>query len=344
MKSEPGFPKQMVHPAYMPAMLVDTYHGDRSDNYQGRPERFPPVTVMSSEQEEDQRARGYLNPGESPVRQAHAAEYPKMLAHPGHVDPIPSKTEGRIVGGVFDPASGQMVGGHLETYAVPGVPEKYPYVTVKDADEEAAWLAKGYAPNGTWDEIALDRAQHAPDVAYTPDEWPKWIDGKIVDDPNALSAAEKERLAREYPKMIGDRVAQNAAEEYILRSGLAAEDAVLPNTGEALLGALVPPVRREPAAPAIDAEALKREIVGELAPMLRDMIREVMAPATGAPPIAMTATIGKPAKRKRQPMSEERRKEVARNFAAGRARKKAERYVEAVEASWNDENPDSPTP
>ncbi len=333
MKYEEGYPKTMTHPAYMPAQISQ-------ENYVGRPDRFPPVTVMSPEHEEDMRARGYLNPGESPARQAHAAEYPKMLAHPLHADAIPSKTEGRIVGGVFDPASSQMVGGHLETFPVPGVPEKYPYVTVKDADEEAVWGAKGYAPNGTWDEAALDRAQHAPDVAYSPDEWPKWIDGQIVNDPNALTPAEKDRLAREYPKMIGDRVVNSASEEACWRMlSVEPESAVLPNTDEALLGASVPSARQaEPSqpSPAPPSELeLMREMLTEMLAIQRGIEAARIKELTAQPnPIPMTATIGKtPAKLrqnsgKRKPMSEERRKEVARNFAAGRARRKAEREVQ----------------
>ncbi len=332
MKYEDGFPKTMVHPAYMPAMVVDTYGTDRSANYVGRPDRFPPVTVMTPEHEEDMRARGYLNPGESPARQASAAEYPKMLAHPQHVDGTPPRTDGRIVGGVLDPASGQMIGGHLETFTVPAMPEKYPHVTVENAEQEAGWAEKGYLPNGRWDEIALDRAQHAPEVAYEPDAWPRMIYGPerdakgelvahLVHDPDALTEAEKRQLEREYPKMIGDRVVKSAAEEYVLRSAAANGDEVL--LGGAGSGAPQAPTKE--AAPGPSAElSLMQDMLGEMRGMLGEM-REIQNERVA---LGYSPLIPPSGEKKRKGMSAERREEMSRRMTERWARKRAEREAQ----------------
>jgi len=199
MASEPGYPKLMVHPSHVPAKINE---GDLPTE----PERFPPIEVHSDAQEKQQRARGYLRYGESMSKVADFSEYPKLLRHPDHVDAIP-------------PSSGaQMVDGRMMIYPIPGVPEKLPDVMVHNEDEEDVWVTKGYAAPVS-DPIAFERATLAPGKAG--DEWPKWIDGVLTQDPDAPIPE-----TNQYPKWL-----HFAGGDSVLVSDRAHEDRVLQSRG-----------------------------------------------------------------------------------------------------------------
>lgn len=63
--NEPGYPKEMRHPAFQPGSVGTYIAGSPearvSGHYvNGKAMRFPPVTVMNSDQEEYYRSCGYV--------------------------------------------------------------------------------------------------------------------------------------------------------------------------------------------------------------------------------------------------------------------------------------------
>ncbi len=186
----------MIHPQHKPAEVRDISSDPNSGGYglPGAPERFPPIEVHSAEQEEETRARGYLRYGETVAKVMEFNEYPKMMRHPDHAEAVPA-TQGA-----------QMVDGKLTSYPIAGTPEKWPDAIARSADEEAEWVAKGYASPGKDDPVAFERATLSP--GKPGDEWPKWIDGVLAQDPEAPVD-----LSSQYPKWLhfkdGDSVLVN---------------------------------------------------------------------------------------------------------------------------------------
>lgn len=188
-----SFPKTMTHPharkgSAKPVQYKDPVSGRAVTDYQGTPDRLPPLFVENAEQEERARAKGYLDFGEAPPPVAGYSEYPLMLVHPKHVDAVPEerhpyrKTEG----------------GPVEWNITPGKPEQFPHVTVHDADQEETWKAKGYERPGRADPQAVADAKASPHVpGRTTSEWPKMVDGVLVEDPDAPPDGPEE-----YPKWI----------------------------------------------------------------------------------------------------------------------------------------------
>src|SRR5258707_11115943 len=123
----PGYPKQMRHPSYQSATLGLKYQ-------EGTPDRFPPVTVHSPDQEEKERSRGYLAPGETMKTQTLHVEYPKMMRHPEHVDATPPAIDAR------------RDGDKVVTFSIPGVPEKFPDRIANTSAEEREWRGEGDLP------------------------------------------------------------------------------------------------------------------------------------------------------------------------------------------------------
>lgn len=168
--------------------------------HDGAPERFPPAQVHSPEQEEMFRARGYLRIGEAPPAPAiNPLEFPKMLVHPDHVDGVPATQESIIEGN------------RVLIVPVPAKPEKYPHHIVNTPEEQAEWEAKGYRLPGTWDEGAYEHSLYA--AGEPGDEWPKWIDGVLTEDP-----AKANIRPDEYPKFLSfddgsEKIVYSAAEE-----------------------------------------------------------------------------------------------------------------------------------
>ena len=101
-------------------------------------------------------------------------------------------------------------------------------VTVYNADQEAQYEAKGYKRGGASDANAFQASFAAP---YRPgaelSEWPKMIDGKLVQDPSIA------RGPVEYPKWVGpdDKrvLVQNEAEELAWMERATASDAPDPS-------------------------------------------------------------------------------------------------------------------
>lgn len=188
------YPMAMHHPHHTPAVL-GTAPGE------GKPALFPPLEVNNEDQEEEARAKGYLRFGETPERKVSHLEYPKMMRHPQHREAEPEQQHAK-----------KDEDGRFVQWSTPGSPELYPHAIVNSPDEEEAWLVKGYEVPGTFDEAAYERAHAVPYVVgFEPGEWPKWVDGVLVDDPNRpVSTVE------EYPKWVGDRIVNSRAEELAL--------------------------------------------------------------------------------------------------------------------------------
>lgn len=185
------YPKPMVHPAYKAGATHKLADGD----YQGDPDRYPPVTVSNDVQENYHRAMGYLAVGET-LAHVDYSEYPLMLVHPEHVDAVPESTEARKTETGF------------ETYRVPGLPEKFPHVVVNDGEEEKKWTAKGWKRPGKADAAAVETAKASPyDPSRRLEEFPKMVDGVVV-DPNQPPLG-----PIEYPKWVGGQIVNSKAEE-----------------------------------------------------------------------------------------------------------------------------------
>lgn len=210
---EPGFPKHMIHPQHMPAVMTSFQHGSATE-ISGTAERFPAQIAETPMAEADLRARGYLVAGEASPR-TEFREYPLMMRHPDHVEKVPAEIH-----------ADRDANGVIQRYTIPEQPEKYPDQLVHNPEQEAEWYAKGWRRPGHTDPVAFDKAKEAPGMPGA--EWPKWVmqtnpdgtpklgaDGKpemvLMQDPNTRVET------HEFPKMltIGGKqvIAQDAADE-----------------------------------------------------------------------------------------------------------------------------------
>jgi len=126
------------------------------------------------------------------------AEYPKMLSHPAYVPAVPAVEvrEGTAISWTR------------------GEPERFPPVQVKNADDEAYYVARGYKQCGHSDPAAFSRAHaglRVAPAAYKPQEYPKYIGDVLVNGPDeeaaALAAAEAARVAAEVPALAPEKTA-----------------------------------------------------------------------------------------------------------------------------------------
>ena len=195
-------PKTLHHPQSKKAKVteisgLDPVSGRPFKDYQGEPDLFPDVTVSDPETEAYYRARGYLFGAETPPPPPEYAEYPVMLVHPEHVDAVPDDWH------VEKQSTGEVV-----RTRIPGSPEKFPPRAAANAEEEAAWGAKGYKRAGKDDPDAIRTGKAVPyNPAQKHEEWPKMVKGVVI-DPN-----EQVGGPIQYPKWIGDRLVNSAAEE-----------------------------------------------------------------------------------------------------------------------------------
>lgn len=214
MSSVVEYPKRMVHPAYkksdpkpVPGTEIYKANGEiKTAQYRGDPDRFPPVDVSNSDQEEQYRAKGYLPYGETAMNVVPFQKYPMMMTHPDYEPATETIIEERD-------ANGKLV-----RPAIPGTVAKYGPVTVTSAEEEERWTSRGYELPGKSDPDAVQASISAPYVpGRTTSEYPKWVDGKMVEDPNIPIGPQ------EYPKWItinghpeGGKVVRNRSEEIAL--------------------------------------------------------------------------------------------------------------------------------
>jgi hypothetical protein len=125
------------------------------------------------------------------------AEFPLVMKHPAY---RPARKIAEATPAI-PPQPGQAL--------IPGKPEQWeaewmPQVTVMNEDQREYYASKGYVAPGIPDAAAFSTAQAAPYNGQTPSEWPKMIDGKLVQDPNTPKTADPERRTGflEYPKIL----------------------------------------------------------------------------------------------------------------------------------------------
>jgi hypothetical protein len=187
------YPKTMVHPHYQKGSAnvvegFDPRSGKHFKDYQGTPDRNPPVHVYTPDQEERVRALGYLQYGEKPPAHAEYSEYPLTLCHPGHVEAVPDEKV---------PHKDETTGA-VTIIVVPGKPEILPHAVVHSAAEEKAWLARGYRRPGQSNPTAARDAVAKPYVpGQVTHEWPKMVDGVLMQDPKTQAPG-----PTQYPKWI----------------------------------------------------------------------------------------------------------------------------------------------
>lgn len=196
------YPKTLVHPAARKGRSRAVQNGNRPNgepifDYYGDPDVFPPIDVYNPDQEAMYRAKGYLEYGEKGTTQMEYVEFPKILSHPDYEAAIPDMRDAR-----------KNEHGHIEEFTIKGRPERNGPVTVKNRAEQDAWEAKGWGEPVKSDPEAYAKAFASPfDPSRVFSEYPKMVDGVVVNDPNAPSGFV------EFPKWVGDTVVQNAAEE-----------------------------------------------------------------------------------------------------------------------------------
>lgn len=91
-------------------------------------------------------------------------EYPKHMMHPNY---YPGS-----VGEEVKDRSGF-------AHHIGGLPARFPPVVVRNADDETYYAAKGYVPQGKSDPVAY-AAAFATSSNYVPQEYPKWVNDKLV--------------------------------------------------------------------------------------------------------------------------------------------------------------------
>lgn len=130
--------------------------------------------------------------------------YPLVMNHPGERAAIVSQWDE-----------------HLKRH-VPehGEPARFQPVTVHNADDEEYHAAQGYRPVGgdaqTFTQQVNDTIVNPKPAGYAFSEYPKWVNGVLVEDPSKPKTA-----FQEYPKWVGDVLVGSAAEEAALRASQA---------------------------------------------------------------------------------------------------------------------------
>ena len=199
------YPVTMTHPQAKRSTVrqitgQDPNSGRKFTDSHGDPDRFPPVTVNTEEQEEEYRAKGYLAAGDSPIQVDGYHDFPKWLVHPDYVEGSPN------INPLFDPE------GRLVRAAIKGTPDKLPPLLVNDTAQQKAAFAQGYIEQVAPDPRAMEALAASPYVpGRVTSEYPKMVDGVLVEDPDIDQSG-----FQEYPKWVGDNLVNSRAEELAL--------------------------------------------------------------------------------------------------------------------------------
>lgn len=152
--------------------------------------------------------------------------YPMVMRHPGERAAVISQWDEKLKR-------------HVPEH---GEPAKFQPVTVHNADDEEYHAAQGYRPTGgdaqTFTQQVNDNIVNPKPAGYAFNEYPKWVDGVLVQDP-----AKPVTTFQEYPKWVGDVMVHSAAEERALKAPSSADAtaAALP----AALTTVEPPAMQE---------------------------------------------------------------------------------------------------
>lgn len=113
-------------------------------------------------------------------------EFPKMMVHPAHTPAVLST--------IF-PLGYKPQPGEVEN---PGQPERFPSVTVNDANQQEMYEARGYVAQNDGGAQAFDEAKSGKPAAYKYQEYPKWV--KIHDDEVLVKSEAEEHALLGYNK------------------------------------------------------------------------------------------------------------------------------------------------
>lgn len=111
-------------------------------------------------------------------------EFPKMMVHPAH--------EPAVLSTIF-PLGYKPKPGETEN---PGRPERFPPVTVNDANQQEMYEARGYRAQGEGSEEAFDEAKSGKPAHYAYDEYPKWL--RIHDEDVLVKSQAEEHALMKY--------------------------------------------------------------------------------------------------------------------------------------------------
>lgn len=133
--------------------------------------------------------------------------YPLIMNHPAHTH----ARKIRDATPAIPPAPGRPL---VQAQPEQWEPEKWAPVTVQNEDQEAQHAAKGYVAAGSPNPQAFEKAFASPHVpGQVNSEWPKMVDGVLVQDPNRVDPNAK----MEYPKWVkvpgGEDILVQSAEE-----------------------------------------------------------------------------------------------------------------------------------
>lgn len=150
---------------------------------------------------------------------AGGTEFPKWLHHPGYSPAVLS------TGAVAGPLTR---GAH---YAAVGRSAQFPPVIVHNRDDEDWYVSKGYE-GGAYDHAKVLKQQIAPlPHGYVEREYPRYeADGSVTPDPNPPPVENYE-----FPKWVGDEIAQNAEEERAILARVEPALALPPDYAAAVL-------------------------------------------------------------------------------------------------------------
>lgn len=171
------YPKTMRHPASAKAVIRKVVSKDAAGknvtDYHSDAARWPDVTVNNEDQEADHRSKGYLEISESASTYSYA-DYPVWMKAPEGQEDAMAKTDA----------------------------------------EEKSLIERGFKRAGAGDAEAVQRAHAAPyDPAFVSHEWPKMVDGKLIEDPSQMDDHQF------YPMWVGGSMVNSEAEERAARDG-----------------------------------------------------------------------------------------------------------------------------
>lgn len=186
MSKIPGFPKKMVHPLHRKGTTtavpgVDAQSGRKFTDYQGTPDRFPPVSVEHPAQEAQHRMQGYILEGEVPPVGIEYNRYPMWMKK--------DKADDVLVNSKDEEEASIKKG-----YAAPGTP---------DPQAAEAAIASPYVPGRNVVEFPkmVDGVVVDPGHSDGFQEYPKWHEGILFNSRAELEAKFPPK-PKEVPKSV----------------------------------------------------------------------------------------------------------------------------------------------
>jgi hypothetical protein len=114
-------------------------------------------------------------------------EYPAEMTRNGHALIVHSPTEERNarVQGYDFPTTAKYA--EYPKYLV-HKKDRERSIIVRSIEAETQAMARGFTAPGRGDAQGFERMNAMPDSTYEPAEWPKWINGRVVESPEQAQA------------------------------------------------------------------------------------------------------------------------------------------------------------